>query len=110
MALGLAHIHTHAHLHISTHISTSAHLHIWQAAANLAAWRKRLEAWKAKKYDLDELYAQLYSYKESGFYIGCSTFFVTEAEISQARAVGIQVIRQLGDQAIRQSGNQAIRQ
>jgi len=62
-----------------------------QAAAQLAAYKKRLELWKGKRYDMDELYAQIFSYKETGFVIGCSTFFVTEAEITTARSVGIQV-------------------
>ena len=38
-----------------------------------------------------ELYAQLFSFKASGFVIGCSTFFASEKEINEARQTGIQV-------------------
>jgi len=55
------------------------------------AHRRQLDKWRAKKYDTDELYYRLYSYKEAGFVIGCSTFFTKEAEIQEARATGIQV-------------------
>ena len=61
------------------------------AADELAAHEKRMGKWRAKKYDLDELYAQLFSFRACGFVIGCSTFFVKEEEIIAARAVGIQV-------------------
>ena len=54
-------------------------------------FEKRLGKWRAKGYDLDELYAQLYSFRTSGFVIGCSTFFHTDKEIAEARATGIQV-------------------
>ena len=56
-----------------------------------ASFEVQLKKWQAKGYDYDELYARLLSYKAAGFLIGCSTFFQKEAEISQARAVGIQV-------------------
>lgn len=60
-------------------------------ADELASYERRLAKWQRKGYDLDELYAQLFSFKASGFVIGCSTFFATEKEIAEARATGIQV-------------------
>ena len=55
------------------------------------SFERVMSKWRAKGYDYDELYAQLFSYKASGFLIGCSTFFHTEKEINEARATGIQV-------------------
>ena len=60
-------------------------------AEEAPSFERRLEKWRKKGYDLDELYAQLFSFKASGFVIGCSTFFHTEKEINEARATGIQV-------------------
>ena len=61
------------------------------SAEERTSFARQLEKWKAKKYDTDELYYTLYSYKEAGFVIGCSTFFTKEEEINEARATGIQV-------------------
>ena len=61
------------------------------SADERAGHERRLEKWKAKGYDLDELYAQLFSFRAAGFVVGCSTFFHTEKEIAEARAAGIQV-------------------
>jgi len=63
---------------------------------------KQLQRWRDKKLDMETLYAQLYSYKASGFVIGASTFFgagastsggISEgyaAQIAEARAKGLQ--------------------
>ena len=61
------------------------------SAEERAMHARHLERWKAKGYDTDELYFKLFSYKEAGFVIGCSTFFTKEEEINEARATGIQV-------------------
>ena len=67
-----------------------------------ASHEKRLERWRSKKLDFDTLYAQLYSFKASGFAMGASTFFGSGAStsggmsaeyaelIQEARAKGLQ--------------------
>ena len=67
-----------------------------------ASYEKQLMRWRSKKLDFETLYAQLYSFKASGFAMGASTFFGTGAStsggmsadyaelIQEARAKGLQ--------------------
>merc|ERR1711871_1762192 len=56
-----------------------------------ASYEKRHAKWQSQGYDLNELFGQLFSFRAAGFVVGCSTHFVSEKEIAEARATGIQV-------------------
>lgn len=61
-----------------------------------ASHEAALARWREKRLDTDELFAQLYSFRESGFVMGGSTYELArsakeKASIESARAQGLQV-------------------
>lgn len=63
------------------------------AASSYAA---ALARWREKQLDLDELFGQIYSFRESGFVMGGSTYALArnlheEAVLEEARAQGLQI-------------------